>query len=55
MTRLAELRQQWATDLERIEDGYAEAQEADATDPLTLAQQEGMIAAYRQIISNAKR
>lgn len=50
---LAELREQWATDMERIEDGYADALE-DGTDPVKIAQIEGMIAAYRRIIHDAR-
>ena len=53
MTRLAELREQWAADLARLEDGYADALETDATDPARLSQLEGMIAAYQQIIRDA--
>lgn len=50
--RLDELRAQWATDLERIEAGYAEALENGA-DPATLTRLEGMIAAYQQITRDA--
>lgn len=55
MIRPAQLREQWEADLARIEAGYADALESDAADSLALAQQEGMIAAYRRIISDAKR
>lgn len=53
MTRLAELRDQWAVDLGRVEDGYAEALE-NGTDPVQLARVEGMIAAYQQIIRDGR-
>lgn len=53
MTRLAELRDQWAVDLGRVEDGYAEALE-NGTDPVTVARLEGAIATYRQIIRDAR-
>lgn len=52
MTRLEQLREQWAVDLARLEDGYAEALETEA-DPARLSQLEGMIAAYQQIIRDA--
>jgi len=53
MTRLEQLREQWAADLARLGDGYAEALEADATEPARLSQLEGMIATYRQIVRDA--
>lgn len=53
MSAVQRLREQWAVDLARLEDGYAEALEADATEPARLSQLEGMIAAYRQIIRDA--
>lgn len=49
---LTKLREQWATDLERIEDGYADALETDA-EASKVAQLEGMIAAYQRIIRDA--
>lgn len=52
MIRLEQLRGQWAADLARLEDGYAEALETEA-DPAKVAQLEGMIAAYQQIIRDA--
>lgn len=54
MTRLEQLRGQWTADLARLEDGYADALEAEA-DPGKVSQLEGMIAAYRQIIRDAER
>ena len=54
MTRLEQLCEQWAADVARLEDGYAEALET-AADPGRVAQLEGMIAAYQQIIRDAKR
>lgn len=52
--RLERLREQWAADLERLEDGYADALET-GTDPGKVSQLEGMIAAYQRIIRDAKR
>ncbi|WP_157773452.1 hypothetical protein [Brachybacterium vulturis] len=52
MTRLEQLREQWAGDLARLEDGYAEALETGA-DQGRVAQLEGMIAAYQQTIRDA--
>lgn len=54
MSAVQRLREQWAVDLARLEDGYAGALE-DGTDPLQLARLEGMIATYRQIIRDAQR
>ena len=54
MTRLEQLRGQWAADLARLEDGYAEALE-HGTDPVQPPRLEGMIAAYRQILRDAQR
>lgn len=51
---LAELREQWATDMERVEDGYADALESGAA-PVVLGRMEGMIAAYHRIIADTKR
>lgn len=49
MTRLEQLRKQWAADLERIKGGYADELE-HGTDPAKLARLEGVIAAYQRII-----
>lgn len=54
MNRLEQLRLQWVAELEKIDDGYADALE-DGTDPVRMAQLEGMIAAYQQIIRDAAR
>lgn len=54
MSGLQRLRSKWASNLARIEDSYADALE-DGTDGVKLAQLEGMIAAYQQIIRDAQR
>ena len=51
---LQQLREQWSVDLARLLDGYADALE-DGTDPVKIAQIEGMIATYRRIIHDARR
>src|SRR5690606_3204296 len=43
---LEQLREQWAADLARIEDGYADELESGA-DPVALGRMEGMIVAYQ--------
>jgi len=45
---LEQLREQWAADLARIEDGYADELESGA-DPVALGRMEGMIVAYQRI------
>ncbi|MGO1354054.1 hypothetical protein [Brachybacterium alimentarium] len=50
---LQQLREQWSVDLARLLDGYADALE-DGTDPVKIAQIEGMIATYRRIIHDAR-
>lgn len=52
MTHLGQLHGQWTADQTRLEAAYAEALEAGA-DPRQIAQLEGMIAAYQQIIRDA--
>lgn len=54
MTRLEQLHGQWTADHARLEAAYAEAQESGA-DPGQIAQLEGMIAAYQQIIRDVTR
>lgn len=48
---MQQLWEQWTSDLERLEEGYADGHEGDA-DPIRLAQIDGMVVAYQQIISD---